>query len=134
MRLLLFIVFLCWNSVVLFAQLSNESINIEGLNRTYLLYLPSDFNINEPLPLVLSFHGGTGSANDQLAIADMRDLADSENFILVYPDAFPDPNSGQETNWQVVTSGDLPFTLPNPHSDLLFIDQLIDHFTFRSQY
>ena len=124
---LLFTALTFFFSVGMCAQLSNESIDIEGLNRTYLLYLPSDFNINEPLPLVLSFHGGTGSANDQLAIADMRDLADSENFILVYPDAFPDPNSGQETNWQVVTSGDLPFTLPNPHSDLLFIDQLIDH-------
>ena len=79
---LLFTALTCLMSVGMFAQLSNESIDIEGLNRTYLLYLPSDFNMTEPLPLVLSFHGGTGSANDQLAIADMRDLADSENFIL----------------------------------------------------
>lgn len=122
--------FICYfllfiNSSSVFAQLSNEAIEVEGLNRTYLLYLPSGFNINEPLPLVLNFHGGAGTANDQLAVADMRDLADSENFILVYPNAHPDSN--QETNWQVVTSGDLPFTVPNPHSDILFIDELIDH-------
>ena len=102
----------------MFAQLSNEAIEVEGLNRTYLLYLPSGFNINEPLPLVFNFHGGAGTANDQLAVADMRDLADSENFILVYPNAHPDSN--QETNWQVVTSGDLPFTVPNTHSCLLY--------------
>ncbi len=108
------------------AQLSNESIMVDGLNRTYTLYLPSQFNINESVPLVLNFHGGAGTANDQLYTADMRDLADDQNFILVYPNAYPDPNSYQETNWQVVTSGDLPFTAPNPHSDIVFIDNLID--------
>ena len=115
----------CLISLSMFGQLSNESILVDGLNRTYLLYLPSGFNSNESLPLVLNFHGGSGTANDQLYTADMRDLADEENFILVYPNAYPDPNSSQETNWQVVTSGDLPFTVPNPHSDIIFIDNLI---------
>ena len=114
-------------SMSMFGQLSNESILVDGLNRTYLLYLPSGFNSNESLPLVLNFHGGSGTANDQLYTADMRELADDQNFILVYPNAHPDPNSNQETNWQVVTSGDLPFTVPNPHSDIIFIDNLIDH-------
>ncbi|MBM72489.1 MAG: hypothetical protein CL847_06875 [Crocinitomicaceae bacterium] len=114
-------------SMSMFGQLSNESILVDGLNRTYLLYLPSGFNSNESLPLILNFHGGSGTANDQLYTADMRDLAEDQNFILVYPNAHPDPNSNQETNWQVVTSGDLPFTVPNPHSDIIFIDNLIDH-------
>ncbi len=115
---------ICVNAI---SQLSNESIVVDGLNREYLLYLPSGFNSTESLPLVLNFHGGAGTATDQLYTADMRDLADDQNFILVYPNAYPDVNWNNETNWQVVTSGDLPETLPNPHSDILFIDELIDH-------
>ncbi len=117
----------CLFSLSLVAQLSNESIIVDGLNRTYTLYLPAEFNSNASLPLVLNFHGGSGTADDQLYTADMRDLADDQNFIVVYPNAYPDPNSYQETNWQVVTSGDLPFTVPNPHSDIMFIENLIDH-------
>ena len=126
MRLLNTLLFFLF-SVSVFAQLTNESIIVDGLNRTYTLYLPSGFNSNISLPLVLNFHGGAGNANDQLYTADMRDLADEQNFIVVYPNAYPDPNSSQETNWQVVTSGDLPFTVPNPHSDIIFIENLIDY-------
>ena len=126
MRFFLFITFSCLFSVSVFAQLSNESILVDGLNRTYTLYLPSGFNSNASLPLVLNFHGGAGTANDQLYTSDMRDLADEQNFIVVYPNAYPDPNKNQETNWQVVTSGNLPFTVPNPHSDIIFIENLID--------
>ena len=44
---------------------------------------------------------------------------------MVYPQALPDPNDGGSTNWQVVTSGELPFTEPN-HSDIDFVSNLID--------
>ena len=74
----------------------------------------------------MNFHGGSGTADDQLAVADMRDRADEEGIVLAYPQALPDPNDGGSTNWQVVTSGDLPFTVPNPHSDIDFISDLVD--------
>ena len=34
---------------------------------------------------MLNFHGYGGSASDRMQAADMRSLADNENFILVYP-------------------------------------------------
>ena len=73
----------------------------------------------------MNFHGGTDNGNAQLNIADMRALADQDQFILVYPDAYPEPLEG-ETNWQVVVSGDLPFTVPTAHDDIGFVDVLID--------
>lgn len=106
-------------------ELTNEQIEFDGLNRTYLKYIPAGFDGNSSLPLVMSFHGGTGNGNEQLAIADMRDLADEDQFILLYPDAYPEPLEG-ETNWQVVVAGDLPFTVPTAHDDIGFIDALID--------
>ena len=108
------------------AQLTTESFNVDGQTRSYLKYLPVNLNPSEELPLMLCFHGGSGTAEDQLAVGDLREKADEERFLLVYPQALPDPNDGGSTNWQVVTSGDLPYTLPNPHSDLEFVSSLID--------
>ena len=110
----------------LHAQLSTQTIDVDGDSRTYLEYLPEGFDNTQNLPLVMSFHGGGGQAQDQLNIADLRDRADQDGFVLVYPDAIPDPNDDGSTNWQVVVSGTLPFTNPNPHSDIDFVDALID--------
>jgi len=106
-------------------ELTTEQIEFDGLNRTYLKYIPAGFDANSSLPLVLNFHGGAGNASDQLAVADLRSLADQDQFILLYPDAYPEPLQG-ETNWQVVVSGDLPFTTPTAHDDIGFVDALID--------
>ena len=113
-------------ATALAAQLTTESLTVDGQTRTYLQYVPVDFDAAEQVPLVLCFHGGAGVAEDQLAIGDLRDIADQERFILLYPQALPDPNDGGSTNWQVVTSGNLPFTVPNPHSDINFVAALID--------
>ncbi|OUU04127.1 MAG: hypothetical protein CBB92_00555, partial [Flammeovirgaceae bacterium TMED32] len=37
------------------------------------------------VPLMLNFHGNGSSASSHMEYADMRNLADSNNFILVYP-------------------------------------------------
>ena len=108
------------------AQLTTESITVDGQTRSYLKYLPVNLDPSEQLPLMMCFHGGSGNAEEQLAIGDLRDTADEDRFLLLYPQALPDPNDGGSTNWQVVTSGDLPYTLPNPHSDLDFVSSLID--------
>ena len=105
--------------------LSTEQIEFDGLNRTYLKYIPAGFDANSSLPLVMSFHGGAGNSSDQLAIADLRSLADQDQFILLYPDAYPEPLAG-ETNWQVEVSGELPYTEPTAHDDIGFVDALID--------
>ena len=114
-----------WNSVS--AQLTNETIVVAGVARSFLKYLPEGYNESDVLPLVLCFHGGSGTAYDQLALGDLRAKADEEEFILVYPQALPDPNDGGSTNWQLVISGELPFTTPNPHSDIDFVSSLIDY-------
>ena len=108
-----------------FSQITSESIFVNGVSRSYLLYLPDGFMISDALPLVVCFHGGSGTASEQLALGDLRSQADEDGFVLVYPQALPDPNDGGSTNWQVVTSGTLPFTQPNPHSDIEFVSALI---------
>ena len=67
---------------------SNSNSNIlvyDGLNREYVLYIPSSYDGNTPAPLLFNFHGFGGRASDYMNEADMRSLAESETFILVYP-------------------------------------------------
>ena len=54
-------------------------------SREYVLYVPISYDGTSPVPIMLNFHGFGGSASDYMVEADMRSLAESESFILIYP-------------------------------------------------
>jgi polyhydroxybutyrate depolymerase len=56
-----------------------------GINREYIIYVPKSYDGTSSIPLVLNFHGFGGSASEFMDYADMRSLAESEIFILAYP-------------------------------------------------
>ena len=62
-----------------------KTIEHNGLRREYVLYIPDSYNEATKMPVVFNFHGYGGKASEYLEYADMRMLAESENFILVYP-------------------------------------------------
>ena len=62
-----------------------ETITHNGLERKYIIYTPQGYDGNSKLPLLLNFHGFGGQAGDYMSYSNMRSTADSENFILVYP-------------------------------------------------
>ena len=68
-----------------YANSSPELIIHDGENREYILYIPNSYDGVLPVPLMLNFHGFGGSASDYIEEADFRSLAESETFILVYP-------------------------------------------------
>jgi polyhydroxybutyrate depolymerase len=57
----------------------------DSVSREYKLYVPESYDATTPVPLMLNFHGFGGSSLEQLRSSDMRALAESENFILIYP-------------------------------------------------
>ena len=80
-----FFFFLSW----LFASgqgdtLTGEFIHNDSL-RSYLLYVPEAYDGSEDWPLVLNFHGFSNSASDQMFISQMNPVADTANFLVVYP-------------------------------------------------
>ena len=77
------------------AQVSElRTIQHDGNNRQFFLYVPASYNQDNATPVMFNFHGGGGTASAHLNYtSDMRNLAESENFILVYPQASPDPSS-----------------------------------------
>ena len=56
-----------------------------GITRAYILYVPDSYNEDNPVPVVVNFHGFGDRALDFMSYADMRVLAESNRFILVYP-------------------------------------------------
>jgi polyhydroxybutyrate depolymerase len=70
------------------ANTANENtltLEHKGLNREYVLFVPSAYDSATAIPLLFNFHGFGGNASEYMAYADMRTLAESEGFILVYP-------------------------------------------------
>jgi polyhydroxybutyrate depolymerase len=61
------------------------NLQLNGITRNYLLYVPKSYDLISPSPLLFNFHGYGGTSNDHLLSANMRTLADQENFLLVYP-------------------------------------------------
>ena len=56
-----------------------------GETREYILYVPNSYDGITEVPLLFNFHGYDGIASEYMTYADMRSLAESERFILVYP-------------------------------------------------
>jgi polyhydroxybutyrate depolymerase len=64
----------------------DRSLVIGGLTRTYIVRVPPRVSEGRPLPVVLAFHGGGGTASGFKAYAGLDALADREGFVVVYPD------------------------------------------------
>lgn len=65
---------------------------VDGYDRSFILYLPLGYNNAGKMPLVFVIHGGSGTPEGMIRIADFRAIADKEKIGLVYP-------AGIEKNW-----------------------------------
>ncbi|MXY80830.1 MAG: hypothetical protein F4Y91_01815, partial [Gemmatimonadetes bacterium] len=113
------------NTTGLFAQ----TLSHDGVTREYIIYVPDSYDGTSAVPLMLNFHGYGGIADQYLKYADMRPLADMENFILVYPqgtllDGDPHWNAGLESDKNKSDADDFGFveTLINEISSNYNID------------
>ena len=93
-----------------------------GITREYVLYVPEIYSDNVSVPLLINFHGGGGTATGQMYVADMRPIADTANFILVYPQGLQ-LGDGGSTHWNSMSISD---SNKSSVDDFGFIDMLID--------
>ena len=98
-------------------QLITESLFFDGQEREYIVYIPSSYDATSEFPVLFSFHGGAGYAEDFIYTNDMRPIADTANFIAVYPQAAIDPDGGT-TSWI--------HKAPTDHDDIFFIEAVIE--------
>jgi len=72
-----------------------RTIQVNGLERTYRIHIPSELPENSTSALVFVLHGGGGTGEGMertLTLGGFNTLADDHKFIVVYPDGF-------EKNW-----------------------------------
>lgn len=73
------------NSESCYTNTNAQSIVHDDINREYVLYIPNSYDGASAVPVLFNFHGFGGSASEFMNDADMRSLAESDTFILVYP-------------------------------------------------
>jgi len=78
------------------------------VEREYLLYLPSYYSDNSPHPLVLDFHGWSGSAEWHIGDSKWDVVGEEFGLIVVVPDGIPDSESGTRT-WNITKEYDEEF-------------------------
>jgi len=102
----------------------SQTIQHDGLTREYSIYVPASYDGTTNFPLLFNLHGGGGTNSAWQVTSDMRPIADTADFILVYPQARPDPSDGNSFNW-------IP-KVPGTFDDVPFFSSLID--TIASNY
>ncbi|MEK6481949.1 fasciclin domain-containing protein [Catalinimonas sp. 4WD22] len=103
-----------------------KTIQVDGVEREYLLYVPSTYSGQEEWPLVLNFHGFNSGPSQQLEISQMNALADAESFLVAYP-------QGLLVTISVLSETGPGWFIPVPEieaeenqDDQAFVDGLID--------
>jgi poly(3-hydroxybutyrate) depolymerase len=84
--------------------LTQRSLTVAGLDRTYVVYLPMTADPTAPMPFVFMFHGYMMSGMEMYSITEYQAIADSEGIGLVFPDGEAGPNSAGFP-WNVENSG-----------------------------
>ncbi len=84
----------------------------DGLQRQYLLYIPSTYTGLQEVPLVINFHGYGSNAFEQLNYGDFRLLAEKNKFLVVHPQGTLDALGSTHFNvdWGRSTVDDVGFT------------------------
>ena len=108
------IILLLFCKVLTAQNFISQTIEYDGNTREYELYIPTSYSQDVLSPLMFNFHGGNGTSQEQIAISDMRNLADENNFILVYPQAIADPTDDGSLNWIFKGDSCLLYTSPSP--------------------
>jgi polyhydroxybutyrate depolymerase len=74
------------------------AITVDGMERTFVTYVPVINDINYKPAVVISLHGGFGDGKQMMEYADFKPVADQEKFIIVCPDGIRKSwNDGRET-------------------------------------
>lgn len=73
------------NDGVCYSNSNTEIIIHDDIDREYYLYIPNSYDVTTAVPIVFNFHGYGGSVEEFMDYGDLRSVAETNTFILVYP-------------------------------------------------
>jgi polyhydroxybutyrate depolymerase len=103
----------------------NPAESLDQNTRLYRVHIPSTYQNDQPIPLVLYFHGAGGTAAGGDRGSGFTALAERDHFIIVYGQGLPDVGSGV-TFWADV--GPVDNGIDDVHSTSLLLDDLQSKF------
>ena len=101
-------------------EYNTKTIEHDGVERTYHIYLPKNFDKATPTPLVFALHGGGGTGMNLAKVISAGTLTaavEARNVILIVPD-------GIDKRWNDGRPG--IFGNDRMHDDIGFISTIID--------
>jgi polyhydroxybutyrate depolymerase len=107
-----------WEEACYPIGITEGSLLVDGQERSYIAYVPTNYDGTQPLPLLLVFHGFASSPFNIMRMSGFNMLADEQQFMVIYPGG-----SEQPAVWYSGTSVLRPF---DDDRDLRFIDALLD--------
>ncbi|HLF70641.1 MAG TPA: PHB depolymerase family esterase [Dehalococcoidia bacterium] len=100
---------------------SVASIESDGVERSYRLYVPTAYDTRRPTPLVLNFHGLGATALEQERYSGFIEVAEENGFVLVSPQA-----TGTPSEWYLYGPLERGYV-----DDFAFVGRLIDELSAR---
>lgn len=101
-----------------FAQLTDETVVVNGVSRTYKMYIPSGFNAQTESPSMVIVMHGLGSNSADMVSTGFNYVADTARIVVVYPQGLNNPYG--QTAWN---NGTL---LASTADDIGFLNELIN--------
>ncbi|MEO1444208.1 MAG: PHB depolymerase family esterase, partial [Chloroflexota bacterium] len=102
------------------SQFITETFQQDDLEREYTLYLPDDYDPEEPLPMVVTLHGRFQTGAEMGSYMDLHNFANANDFIVLYPQAL-------DGEWNFLHG--IEGTTTGEHSDVDFINSVVDEVT-----
>lgn len=100
------------------------AMNVDGRTRDFLLNLPPNYYDTSGFPLVIVLHGFGGSAGQAEHDYGVTDKANTERFIVVYPEGIKSNGPAHLHSWNAGSC--CPVASTNNVDDVHFISLLID--------
>ncbi len=94
-----------------------DSIFVGGIYRNYRLYVPALYNGSTARPLIFNLHGYTSNALQQQQYSNFKPIADTANFLMVFPNGTKDGSN--QPFWNAGMSSAIV-------NDIAFLNALID--------
>ena len=99
-------------------QTYTDSLTLNGVKREFIVYVPNSYDSSLETPLMFNFHGFGDLNSSHMVWCDMRPIADTAGFILIYPQG---TLYGLSTHWNVGS-----WTYLSSANDISFTEEMID--------
>lgn len=94
-----------------------KTIKVDGLERRYLVFIPT--RVKVAMPVVLAFHGGGGSPRQMEQYTAFDEVAEQEGVLLAYPESVG-------SNWNDGRGGSFILAQRENIDDVEFVRRLLD--------